>query len=586
MMYRVSRDLVYCKGLKNILISLLILFSLASCSSKKEMSKSLNTDNEAEFYYTFLEANRLKILGDYNTALKLYLQSLEIKPTSDGTMHEIARINGALGNFDLAIKYAKMAVKQNPVNKFYYYTLADIYLDNQQIDQAIEVYENIQKIDPENQEVTFYLAMLYKQNQKFNEAVNTLNKLEEKVGVNESISINKQQIFLFQGNKTKAYDEINKLITNYPEEAKYYAILADMYTRDNLLLKAEETLTILFQKDSLNPQGQITLIDFYRRKVDYDHVFLVVDKVMDNELVDFGSKVMILYSFLNTPKEMSLYAERIEPGLLKFKSIYPDKLEGYTLYSDFLVKKNQYEKAGDQLEDAVKNFSTNEIIWEQLISIYSYLGKFERMFDKASMATDSFPENPTFYFYKGLSALQIKKHEIAAESLIKGLPLIKDNRELEVNYYIYLGEAYQAIRNYPQSEYYFEKALEMKPDEVFVLNNYSYYLSLRDSKLELAEKLSKITINAEPDNSTYLDTYAWILYKLERYQDALFYIKKAYEYGGYQNAVIVDHYGDILLKTQNPKEAIKMWELSKKLGNTDSELTKKIELYKQNQHEE
>jgi tetratricopeptide (TPR) repeat protein len=283
---------------------------------------------------------------------------------------------------------------------------------------------------------------------------------------------------------------------------------------------------------------------------------------------------------------MSLYAEKIEPGLIKFKSIYPDKLEGYTLYSDFLVKKNQYEKAGDQLEDAVQSFSTNEIIWEQLISIYSYLGKFERMFEKASMAADSFPENPSFYFYKGLSALQIKKEEVAVESLLKGLPLIKNNRELEVNYYIYLGESYQTIKNYPQSEYYFEKALEMKPDEVFVLNNYSYYLSIRDSKLEYAEKLSGITINAEPDNSTYLDTYAWILYKLERYQDALFYIKKAYEYGGYQNAVIVEHYGDILLKTQNKEEAIKMWELSKNLGNKNIELTNKIELYKQIQHED
>lgn len=585
-MYKVNLDLLPCIWLRKIIISLLVLISIASCSPKKELSKSINTDKEAEFYYTFLEANRLKILGDYNTALKLYLQCLEIKPNSDGTMHEIARINGALGYYDLAIKYAKMAVKQNPENKFYYYTLADIYLDNKQIDQAIEVYENIQKIEPENQEITFYLAMLYKQNQKFNDAISTLNKLELKVGVNESISINKQQIFLFQGNKTKAYDEINKLITNYPDEAKYYAILADMYTRDNLLLKADETLTILFQKDSINPQGQLTLIDFYRRKVDYDNVFIVLDKVIDNELVDFGSKVMVLYSFLNTPKEMSLYGERIEPGLLKFKSIYPDKLEGYTLYSDFLVKKNQYEKAGNQLEDAVKKFSTNEIIWEQLISIYSYLGKFERMFEKASMAADSFPESPSFYFYKGMSALQIKKEEVAVESLLKGLPLIENNKELEVNYYIYLGESYQAIKNYTQSEYYFEKALEIKPNEVFVLNNYSYYLSIRDSKLEFAEKLSKITINAEPDNSTYLDTYAWILYKLERYQDALFYIKKAYEYGGFQNAVIVDHYGDILLKTKNITEAIKMWELSKKMGNTDSELTNKIELYKQTQHEE
>ena len=117
-MYKVNLDLLPCIWLRKIIISLLVLISIASCSPKKELSKSINTDKEAEFYYTFLEANRLKILGDYNTALKLYLQCLEIKPNSDGTMHEIARINGALGYYDLAIKYAKMAVKQNPENKF------------------------------------------------------------------------------------------------------------------------------------------------------------------------------------------------------------------------------------------------------------------------------------------------------------------------------------------------------------------------------------------------------------------------------------------------------------------------------------
>ena len=168
-----------------------------------------------------------------------------------------------------------------------------------------------------------------------------------------------------------------------------------------------------------------------------------------------------------------------------------------------------------------------------------------------------------------------------------GLPYLTDDKDpMTEQYYATLGDAYYKTNDFKKSFETYDKALILNPKNAYVLNNYSYYLSIRDSKLEFAEKLSKITINAEPDNSTYLDTYAWILYKLERYQDALFYIKKAYEYGGYQNAVIVDHYGDILLKTKNIKEAIKMWELSKKMGNTDSELTNKIELYKQTQHEE
>lgn len=557
----------------------IISIAMFSCISKKDSIQSKINDNDSQFYYTFLEANRLKILGDYKNALELFAQCLKIQPTSDASMHEIARINASLNNYEVAIKYAEMAVKQNPGNKYYYYTLADIYLDNRMYDEAVKVYENIRKVDPNNHETTYYLAMLYKQNNRLNNALSTLNELENKIGINESVSINKQQIYLLQGNKSKAYDEINKLISYSPNEPKYYAIIGEMYTRDNLFLKAEEAFNILFSIDSLNPEGQLSIVDFYRRKMDYENAFFTVKRIIDNDEIEYGSKVMVLYSFLNTPKEFSIYVDRIETSLLQFKDKYPEKLEGYTLYSDFLIKKNNYEEASNQLETAVNNFDTNEIIWEQLISLYSFLGKFNKMYEKSEAAIDSFPDNPSFYLYKGLSAIQLKKEEIAVKALTDGLELVKDNRELEINFYIYLGEAYQSIKNYIQSEKYFEKALEMKPDDVYVLNNYSYYLSIREERLEYAEKLSKITINAEPDNSTYLDTYAWILFKLGRYNDALFYIKKAYDYGGFQNQVIVEHYGDILMKTDNSQEAVRMWELSLKLGNTSSELKLKIEKY-------
>lgn len=570
--------------LKSFVIALSI-FVMISCVSNKKNVLIKQEEEDTQFYYTFLEANRLKILGDYKTALNLFAQCLEFNPTSDASMHEIARINSAINNYETAIKYAKMAVKQNPANKYYYFTLADIYLDNRMFDQAAGVYEDLRELDPNNSEVTFYLAMLYKQTNKLNEAINTLNLLENKIGINESVSINKQQIFLLQGNKTKAYDEINKLIVLFPTEPKYYAIIGEMYTRDNLFLKAEEAFTTLFSIDSLNPEGLLSVVEFYRRKMDYENAFLTIDKIIDNDEIEFGSKVMVLYSFLNNPKEFSIYVDKIENCLLKFKDKYADQLEGYTLYSDFLIKKNNYEEASDQLEIAVTNFNTNEVIWEQLISLYSFLGKFNKMYEKSQLAIDSFPDNPSFYLYKGLSAIQLKKEEIAIKALTEGISLVKDNRELEINFNIYLGEAYQAIKNYVQSEFHFEKALEMKPDDVYVLNNYSYYLSLRNEKLEYAEKLSKITVNAEPDNPTYLDTYAWILFKLDRYKEALLYIKKAYDFGGFQNQVIVEHFGDILLKSNNKEEAIKMWELSKKLGNSSSELILKIEKYKQTTNE-
>jgi tetratricopeptide (TPR) repeat protein len=118
--------------------------------------------------------------------------------------------------------------------------------------------------------------------------------------------------------------------------------------------------------------------------------------------------------------------------------------------------------------------------------------------------------------------------------------------------------------------------LKNEPDNLYVINNYSYYLSLREEKLEYAESISKKTILAEPNNSTYLDTYAWILFKLKRYQDALYYIKRAFENGGAESQVIVEHYGDIQFMVGNAEAALELWKLSNEMGNNSESLLKKI----------
>lgn len=559
------------------------LFLTVSCKTKElvkndkvTVKKELSKNNEQEYYYVFLEANRKKLLGDYNSALALYYQCLEINPNSAIAASEISQINYQLNNIQTALKYAIMATKNEPDNKWYQYQLAQLYVSNNDFKNAIEVYKYLHKIEPNNHEITFYLASIYKQVNQLNEAIALLNEIEEKVGVNETTSVTKQQIFLNQGNKTKAYDEINKLILHFPNEPRYYGLLAEMFTRDNLLLKAEESYNKLFELDSLNPLGQLSIVDFYRKKVDYEKMFVAINKVVINENIDFQSKIITLATVLNSQQETSLYKNQVEQNLKIIKDNYPDKLESYTLYIDYLIKTTNYDLATIELEFIIKNFKTTEIIWEQLISIYSFQNNIKLMYEKSCAAIDSFPNYPTFYLFKGISALQLNKADESLSVLKTGLGLIENNNQLQTDFYIYLGEAYHETGNYKSSDYYFQEVLKIQPENYSVINNYSYYLSLRETNLDYAESISKKTIIAFPENSTYLDTYAWILYKLDKYQDALYYIQKAIEHGGIESGVIVEHYGDILYKSKNIEKAIEMWNLSKKLGNSSNELDLKI----------
>jgi len=542
--------------------------------------KELNKNTEQYYYYVFLEANRKKILGDINGALSLYYQSLEINPESAAAMSEIALLNEILKNYNVALKYAEKAVNTDSDNKWYKINLARLYIVGQSYDKAIDIYKQLYKQNPDDLDIPYNMAALYSQIGDYKSAINLYDEIENKTGIIDNLSLAKQRLYLEIGNKTKAYNEIEKLIKHFPENPAYYGILAEMYTNDNLFLKADENYKKLFELDSLNTMGQLSIINFYRKKVDYENVFKVLDKIISNKDIEFQQKLMILVSMLNNPNEFNIYHQEIEEQLSLLKDIHPETKDAYTLYADYLIKMNLLNEAKNEINFIVSNFKANEIIWEQLLSILLNQNEFESLYSKSEIAIDSFPQNSIFYLYNGLAASRINKYNEAVKSFNKGLAYVENNKDLELQFYTFLAETYYEIKDFKKSDYYYDQVIKEQPDNVYVLNNYSYYLSLRDEKLDYAEQLSKKTILAEPNNSTYLDTYAWILYKQKKYAEALIYIKRAYLNGGDKNDVIVEHYGDIQYKNGNLDEAVQLWEKSKELGNKSEQLQIKIDTRK------
>lgn len=571
------------------IIFLLVLMATIglSCSMNKEVTqqaipkkKELNKNTEQYYYYVFLEANRKKILGDINGALSLYYQSLEINPESAAAMSEIALLNEILNNYTVALKYAEKAVNTDSDNKWYKINLARLYIVGQSYDKAIDIYKQLYKQNPDDLDIPYNMAALYSQIGDYKSAINLYDEIENKTGIIDNLSLAKQRLYLEIGNKTKAYNEIEKLIKHFPENPAYYGILAEMYTNDNLFLKADENYKKLFELDSLNTMGQLSIINFYRKKVDYENVFKVLDKIISNKDIEFQQKLMILVSMLNNPNEFNIYHQEIEEQLSLLKDIHPETKDAYTLYADYLIKMNLLNEAKNEINFIVSNFKANEIIWEQLLSILLNQNEFESLYSKSEIAIDSFPQNSIFYLYNGLAASRINKYNEAVKSFNKGLAYVENNKDLELQFYTFLAETYYEIKDFKKSDYYYDQVIKEQPDNVYVLNNYSYYLSLRDEKLDYAEQLSKKTILAEPNNSTYLDTYAWILYKQKKYAEALIYIKRAYLNGGDKNDVIVEHYGDIQYKNGNLDEAVQLWEKSKELGNKSEQLQIKIDTRK------
>ena len=178
--------------------------------------------------------------------------------------------------------------------------------------------------------------------------------------------------------------------------------------------------------------------------------------------------------------------------------------------------------------------------------------------------------------FKGLAEMSLNRNEDAIQSFNTGLRKSGENRELKIQFFTFLGDAYRNLGNNEKSDEAFEKVLRMDPTNMIVLNNYSYYLSIRKERLEKAEEYSRLTIEREPDNPTYLDTYAWILYNKGDYEKALKFIKRAYENGGSKNPEILEHYGDILLALGKVEDALLYWKAASILDADNQTLINKI----------
>jgi len=160
--------------------------------------------------------------------------------------------------------------------------------------------------------------------------------------------------------------------------------------------------------------------------------------------------------------------------------------------------------------------------------------------------------------------------------LESGKEFVVNNNALLEQFYSTLGDTYNELENYDASYDAYDKALVLNPENSVVLNNYAYYLSLRSVNLDKAAAMAKSSVEIDPYNHNNLDTYAWVLYKQGKYEEALEWINKAYNNGGDTSGVVLEHFGDIYYKMDKKDEAINYWKQAKKRKDHSDLLDKKI----------
>ncbi len=566
-----------------VIIFLLLLVGFAGCSKKAVPSKTRHVQKELSgkdlqnYNYLFSEALKEKVLGNIQKAGRYYTECLKINRNSDASMYELSTLYAMTGDYKLALQYGNMAMKTDPDNLWYQLNMANLYHTVEMYDSSIAVYERIRVKYPERTDLYFNLANIYKESGKYKEALNIFEDIEKQFGYQANIALLKKEIYEEQKNFDKAEKELDKLITTFPMDMKYQILLAELFYKKGDYEAAEKQYDII---EAIDPENKLLLlsqITFYRKTNNYEEAFRLIDTLIISQQVNPETKVQLVVSLLTNPEEINKYPDQIFERVDILKNMYPDEIRYYALLGDFYVKIENYQKASEEFKAYIEKDKSNYRVWEQLLFIENLLGNTDKLYSLSNEAISLFNNAPVLYFFHGIACTMMERYKEALEVLAKGITFAGDNRELMMQYYSLLGETYKNLGKDVLSDQAFENALEIDPENILVLNNYSYYLSLRGQELKKALKMSSITVKAEPDNSTYLDTYGWILFKLNKYQESLKYLKRAMENDEDPSGEILEHYGDVLYKTGKKEEAIKYWTEALNFSDKKDNLKKKIE---------
>lgn len=568
-------------GITTILLFMAIFLSFQAVGQRKNKkdkehkSTSLTEQQRYDQADLFIKAVNERELGNLEKSQEMFSKAIEMNPEDPAAYYENARVLQLLGRIDEALIMAKQATVLDPGNKWYKVLFADLSKANGNYDDYVAIYEELLIDNPNDLNFLNELAFAYFFTGDYQKSIKIYQRIEEKVGINEALSSQKVQLYDRLGQKDSAVIEYERLIRFYPDEARYYALLAEYCSKNNMNDKAIWAYKKIVEINPDDPYVHISLADFYKKEGKEEESFEELKLGLANPKLDLSTKINLLYTYYSGDLNDTKRKQALELSEI-LKQTHPDDPMGETFYASMLFENKEYGQARQLFKDIILNDAGNYAIWEQMLFCDLYLEEYKSLAEDAENAIDYFPSYPLPYFFAGIGNFQLKDFVKAKEFLDSGKEFVVNNNALLEQFYSSLGDTYNELGKYPASYAAYDNALSINPENTVVLNNYAYYLSLRSEQLEKAEKMAKKSVEMDPYNANNLDTYAWVLYKLGKYQEALNWIKKAYNNSENPSGVVLEHYGDILYQTGQKDEALNFWKLAKEQKEHSDFLDKKI----------
>ena len=575
---------------KKYYLCLLLVFALLSCSTTKQTVVSVpvrvqfNDSTQRQFDYYLFEGLNQKENQQYDQALETFRLCLAIDSLDAGVLSELGILYAVSGFNDNAVQCLEKAIKIDPSNWWYNVRLISMYTGLKNWKRSIEIAVNLQNIYPNKEEVYTMLASFYKETKEYVKAISAYDKLESLNGIDDSYSFEKFQLYILLNKPQKGVAEIDKLVNKFPSETRYKVLRGDIFMQQKMPEKAYEIYQKVLKDDPENPYVYVSLSEYYKSVNQPDKAMEAIVSALKSDQLDVETKVSVLGQYVEKFAQDSTKLVESESLFKLLVDRYPMEEQVHGYYAVFLLYQKRNAEALSELETMININPKNDQTWIRMIQIYINDKNYKQILTTTARAIENIPKNPIWYFYRGIAQYQLADYRGALTTYEKGMPLITvDQSELKSDFYAQIADIYFKFEKKDSAFVNYEESLAANPKNIMVMNNYAYYLSLDKKDLKKAERMSSKTVELEPKNSTYLDTYAWILYQEGNYSLAKFYIERAIDNLTKEEdpGVVLEHYGDILWMNskdngKDDAKALDIWQKSYNSGNKTEELKDKI----------
>ena len=541
-------------------------------------------DSLQSYNYFFLEGVRQQEMGNLTAAFDLLRHARDLNPNAPEVYYLLAPYYVDLKDDTRSRAYYERAATLDPENSSYIEKLGQLYVSQKNYPNAINAYEKLYALNKARVDVLQILYQLYGSQNEFQQMINVLNRIEVLEGSSEQISLSKMQIYEQMGEKRKEYDELKSLVDSHPLDLNYKVMFGNWLLQNGKKKEAVKLYRNVLKEEPTNALAKLSLLDYYRTIGDQATVDVITQELLQSPKTEKETKIALLRQVISSNQQanvsdsaevMKLFSQALsvpqtDADILMMKAAYMS------------LKKMPKAEINRVYEQAIDVEPDNSRARIALIQNIWDTGDYDKVIAICRPAQEYNPEEMVFYYFQGMAQYQKHENDAALQTFRKGVSQIKadSNPDVVSDFYALMGEILHEKGRLAESFQAYDSCLQWKPDNIAAMNNYAYYLSEANKDLPKAEQLSYKTIKAEPNNSTFLDTYAWILFQQKRYEEAKIYIDQAIRSDSTLTGVVKEHAGDIYAMTGDIDKALEFWQQSLKGGNQSAVLKKKIQLKK------